>query len=588
MSQLLVVHGRDAEAVRAVTDDAVELFAALCGVRAADRLDARCTSIVVFPRMHADRAPSIARDEEGRWAAAAGVYFPEDAATALASNDRFASRVAGLEGIFVAAAGDDRTAAVATDRLGSLHAYQSVVRGCVVVATSSMVLAALGSREWDLDGCRDFLATGTVFESRTLFRGIEKLEPATIHQLRDGVVAERTRYWVLPAVLNDGAPSRDDATSLADALRGAVETAVRAHPNAAFDLTGGYDSRAVLGAALRTNAVRNTVVVGRDRDPDVVVSSAIAREYHLDHEQHRPDRDAGEWWRDAKRALALCDGEYDVLEYANILAVHERLASRFDASVNGSNGEICRGFWWGLLFPRAGERGHFDARKVAAARFLAEPQAADLLEARFDEPLLDHFEGAVRRATAGLEHHPNTAHMDAVYLTMRMQRWQGRIASATSRIWPSVSPFVFREPMEIALGMPAAMRLRNRMARRLIAQLDPRLAAMPLAQGYPAEPLGLRNVYRFWPAVTELWSRGRKKLPIVRAQTATSANPLLPLWREPEVADLLDPSRMRTASLYEPARLRAFLSAARAQTFGRIAQLGRVLTLELLARAVAT
>jgi len=322
--------------------------------------------------------------------------------------------------------------------------------------------------------------------------------------------------------------------------------------------------------------------VTRSRLPDGV----RAADTHLEHQQHRPDRSPAEWWCDAKRALALCDGEYDVLEYSNILAVHERLAAGFDASVNGSNGEICRGFWWGLLFPHAGERGHFDERRVAAARFLGDPRAADLLASRFQEPLLDHFAGVVRRATADLGGHPNTARMDAVYLRMRMQRWQGRIASATSRIWPSVSPFVFRDPMEVALGMPAPARLRNRMACRLIEHLDPRLAAMPLAQGYPAQPLRLGNAHRFWPAVAEIWRKGRKRLPVVRASAPPAANPLLPLWRSGEVAELLDPARMRTAPLYDPARLRTFLAEAREQVYGRVSQLGRVLTLELLARAV--
>ena len=134
--------------------------------------------------------------------------------------------------------------------------------------------------------------------------------------------------------------------------------------------------------------------------------------------------------------------------------------------------------------------------------------------------------------------------------------------------------------------MPTAARLRNRMACRLIEHLDPHLAEMPLAQGYPAQPLRLRNAYRFWPAVTEIWQKGRKRLPVARAPAQPPRNPLVPLWREPDFSDALDPERMRTAPLYDGARLRAFLASARDEVFGRVAQLGRVLTLELLARAV--
>ena len=81
----------------------------------------------------------------------------------------------------------------------------------------------------------------------------------------------------------------------------------------------------------------------------------------------------------------------------------------------------------------------------------------------------------------GLGTLPNTTQMDNVYLNMRMQRWQGRIASSTMRIWPCVSPFMWRLPMEAALSAPPSVRLHSRMSRRLIEHFDPRLASLPLA-----------------------------------------------------------------------------------------------------------
>ena len=47
---------------------------------------------------------------------------------------------------------------------------------------------------------------------------------------------------------------------------------------------------------------------------------------------------------------------------------------------------------------------------------------------------------AVARAGAAITQFPNTSQMDNAYLTLRMQRWQGRIASSTNQIWPALSP----------------------------------------------------------------------------------------------------------------------------------------------------
>src|SRR5262249_22641298 len=124
--------------------------------------------------------------------------------------------------------------------------------------------------------------------------------------------------------------------------------------------------------------------------------------------------------------------------------------------------------------------------RVASRRFAVSGDSG-LLAQTFPETLEDHFAGVIRRANAGLEGYPNTALMDNVYLTLRMQRWQGRIASATMRLWPCVSPFMWRRPMEIALSAAPALRARNRMSLALIRHLDPTLAGLP----YASEPSAL-------------------------------------------------------------------------------------------------
>jgi hypothetical protein len=488
-----------------------------------------------------------------------------------------------LEGSFAIAFGNAAGVWLITDRIGTLQIYRASPPGATLVCTSSLALAGMTRPEHDITGCREFLGTGTIFEDRTLWLGIRKLGPAGIYDL-NGARPGESKYWDLRDQVYGRAAGPHGVEPLAEALQQAVGTIFENYPRPVFDLTGGYDSRTVVGAALRAGRRPEAVVVGGAADADVRSAERIARLYGLRLTRLAPSPDdAGQWWSDARASLGLCDGEFDLLEYARVLHVHRRLLRDFDASVNGSNGEICKGYWWELLFPFTGRRGHFDESRIARGRFASDPGASLLLRDPGD--LVEHFTAVIRRANQGWEDLPNSSRLDNVYLTLRMQRWQGRIASATSRLWPCLSPFLFSAPMEAALATPPAGKIRHRLSRRLIEHLDPALARLPLAQGYPALPLRPSTAHLFLPLAAEIAGKSWRKL--VRRPRSAPGNPVRALWDVPEIRDLLRPDAMITALLYDSGRLRAFLDASRGEAFGAASSFGRVLTLEAASRACA-
>ena len=361
-----------------------------------------------------------------------------------------------------------------------------------------MVLAAILRPNWDPFGLRFFLATGSVFERRSLFSGIEKLPPAGVFRFAGGKAVDERKYWRLADFCFDKAQVQGDVPGLAGGLERAVAAIGSNFPDAVLDLTGGYDSRALVGAMLQDPGLRlHTVVNGAPDSGDAVVARRIAEQFGLPHERRdRGPVDPGAFWKRARQSVAMTDGECDMLLQASVVETHSALSDRFTASINGSNGEICKGQWWEVLLPHMGSRGHFDPRVVAAKRFAYGASAAGLLAFEFTDQLVDDFTGIIQRATKGMEQHPNTALMDCVYLTLRMQRWQGRIMSASAQLWPVFSPFAFREPMEMALAAPTGLKVRHRMSRRLIEYQNPKLAALPLAQGYPALPVRWNTLHR--------------------------------------------------------------------------------------------
>ena len=515
MGQFLIVQSASDGAAQATFQRGLQGFERIAGLKPSACFLAGRLAIATYSKQLSPGTGLAIEPQSGRRVCEAGLSFYrgrrghcalEELARDIgksAGDGDLAARLNDLEGIFAlaSAAATDSELTVITDRLGSLHVYMAQLEGVCVVTTSALVAAELSGAGWDLEGCREFLATGTVFETRSLFRGVSKLRPACIHRFRDGCLRSMSRYWTVEAAMFDHAPVRGTVATLAESLEEAMRTIERNFRAPLLDLTGGLDSRALLGAGLRAGSGFQTAVNGNPDCPDVVAAGRIAREFRLAHRNTIPQQADGDL-RYARQTVALTDGEADAFEYARIMRLHQSFAAEFDVSINGSNGEICKGYWWELLFPRTGWRRHLDERLLAARRFAVGP-ARDVLDHAFDESLVDQFAGTIRRANATLAGARNTAQMDNIYLTLRMQRWQGRIASSTMRIWPCVSPFMWRLPMEAALSAPIAERVHSRMSRRLIEHFDPRLASLPLAQGYPALPVRPANLHRFLPMAAE-------------------------------------------------------------------------------------
>jgi asparagine synthase (glutamine-hydrolysing) len=583
VGQVLLVQSDASGAARPAFERCLTLFRALLGLEPHDVMTDRRLAVAKLPRLAGPGSP-IQRSERGGFRVAAGTHVGGGSPDTDLRTD-----LERLDGLFFVAAGDPGEVTCATDRGGRLHVYAVEIEGAIVVSTSALVLAALVDAPLDPLACQEMLGAGSVFEDRSLFLGVRKLEPASLYTIRDGRIASRSRYWSV-AALFDGVTPAATVPALADGLVAAVRDTLACFERPIVDLTGGFDSRGIVAAAVASGRPFQCVVNGRDEDGDVRSAEAIARQLGVHLLRLRPGLDFGARPLPAiDRAVALTDGEFDAAEYADVLEIHERLARQGDATVNGSAGEVCRGYWWDLLSPHTGSTTHFDHAR-AARRFVPDDWADGILAAPAAPSLARHFEDVIRRANSGLEHLPNTVRADNVYLTLRMQRWAGRLASATDRIWPCATPFMFRRPLEAALTAPISVRARNRMARALIDRLDPALAALPMAGGYPASPIRLSNAHRFLPLLAENAAKAVQRARRAFGKTASrppSASAAAVLWAQEEVPALLLPARMSTAGLYDPAALAAFFEASKAPGFAEPRKLGRILTLELVAQALS-
>jgi hypothetical protein len=356
------------------------------------------------------------------------------------------------------------------------------------------------------------------------------------------------------------------------------------------DLTGGYDSRLLLLGLLERGIQFDNTVAGASDSPDVITAKAIARQLGLNltpvEEQAQFDID------DFNQALRLCDGEYNAFDCARIMRNQAPFTNNHGASLNGSFGEVARGYWWELLWPHLDKKAPLNAEMLARKRFGAVP-FVDVFKAPPSTTLAQHLTGVVSRTVAPFGDLPLASQMDYLYLTMRMQRWQGRIASNTNQIWPAMAPFGFTSVLTPMLAAQTSSRFRSLLPRYMFAQRHEILANIPLEHGYPPTVAKLSNIHRFTPVYFHYQHKVLQKIAAkFRPAASATAPPLTARARYQSLFDqgldnLLAALRVLDSPVFEETTTRALLSSSTPLGGYKLVQWERMITLEYSLRALS-
>jgi hypothetical protein len=502
-----------------------------------------------------------------------------------------------LQGVFSLLIVDlrSRRVHVVTDRCGSLHVYYRRFPDGYAVCSSSAVLALCADSRLDPIAVHEFVATGIVYEERSLWADVQKIGPATVLTFDGSGVDEQT-YWTFSEV---DAEKLNLEEAVEQTHHGLVEV-LKALPDGdqplISDLTGGYDSRLLLAGLLDAGRPFRTTVSGSTSDhPDVVVAGRIASEFGLQHQHVMSERVPSAEEFDA--ALRMTDGEYDAFDYARILHTHRLLSAGNRMSLNGSFGELARGYWWELLWPNLAQHRSLDAEMVARRRFAAVAYDASIFDVAGQLNLRSHMAEVVSHAIRPIAGFPNTSQMDCVYFTLRMQRWQGRIGSSTNQLWPAFPPIGFAQVLDPILAARAKTRFRSLLVRRLFARFAPRLSRLPLEHGYPPMPATAMNLWRFAPVLAHYGGKVVSKVSarLAAGNSARVAEPAPALALRPENAAIFCDTDMavwmrspllQETGLFRPEPLRAMLNPDGTASGGQVEQWRRLATVEALLRTV--
>ena len=546
-----------------------------------------------FGRIHGYQpsTATLADHGDGTWLVYAGTWLHKtdptliDAPTLLARYLAVGAEVLAreLEGVFSIVISDARTQSIVviTDPMGSLHTYLRQTGDGFCVSTSSIALSNNG--KLDPVGLAEYLATGIIYEDRSLWQGARKLSAASITVIQGGKLST-SHYWHIAQALTPRLCLEDAAESLMTNLVSTLRQLGSRFKPGVSDLTGGYDSRLLLCGILASGIEFDYTVAGASDSADVVTAKAIASQLglRLNHVENSSEFSLARF----EQAISLSDGEYNAFDFARILESQGPMAQKYAMSLNGSFGEVARGYWWELLWPHVDKVRPMDAALLARKRFGAVP-FVDVLKQPPFESMVAHLTGVVQRTVAPFQDFALGSQMDAVYLSMRMQRWQGRIASNTNQIWPALSPLGFTHVLSPILASPPSARFRSLMSRHIFSKWNPTLANIPLEHGYPPAVATLGNLHKFAPIVGSYYDKVVKKVAArigtakpAAASTAPTLSERYGVLLNAPGCSLLQAPKLLASGLFDEARLLNFLKSTTPISGPALEQWQRLVSLE--------
>jgi hypothetical protein len=287
------------------------------------------------------------------------------------------------------------------------------------------------------------------------------------------------------------------------------------------------------------------------------------------------------------------DGWRSAFDFLTSLINLRHLGETHPLLLGGGGAEHFRNLWWQQEFLRAGRTTQVNYRNLIEMRILDRIDL-DVLPSDPLEDVRAAIEDYLRREVErGRESLNNTTKLD--YLGgFKVVGVFGTTVSTAQGVQRIILPHYFRRTFVLMTSLPYRYRNHHRFHRALLERLHPEAAAVQTTSGGPGVPVRLQTLPQYLPYVESVARRAANKLsnrylkrpiwpgrPIPRYPRRTW---YAALARELRAEGILDPARMVSAPLYDPAKLRRFVEAAMSPDFSRDALLGRIVTCEVSLR----
>jgi len=363
-------------------------------------------------------------------------------------------------------------------RLGAEHVFVGPsVDAFECVASDPSLVAAVVGVDPDWTALTEDIRLGYRLGRRTPF--------ARVHRLcaNESAVAEGHAGRVEELV--------PESLTADEAIERLVETArTTIEPAAAFELTGGVDSRLVLAVALAAGVKPElAVTLGPEDSEDVLLARALCDAAGMRHERIEIRADASALYEDGRAFARASAFGANVVNYAWLPSVYEHMNTLRSAQVSGVGGECSGSFFDTRLDPYIARLG-LDAwwlgqrlsvpGAVGAPTLFTGPTAS-----RVRRETGEDLASAVRGNAAFRRR------LDGVYRQQRIRQWASPVLRASSA-WYGVRAPLMSDPY-VAWALSLSDEHRGRPAQReLIERLGVTIRGVPYTTGRARVSRGAR------------------------------------------------------------------------------------------------
>lgn len=352
-----------------------------------------------------------------------------------------------------------------------------------VLSTSLLAaLDALPRLRFDAQGVYEFAFNVVPVGDDTVFEELKLLGPGTLLELTEG----GTRAHPLAKPLPDRTDSRPLAERLVthrDLLARTVEDHVRAFGDAIHcPLSGGLDSRLLLGAFRASGATPHVYVYGPATSEDVQIARAIAAAEGFAIEWI--DKEAAPLPPDAfAEQVAANFAGFDALPtFGNIFDNGGHLAARDHRhpagglAASGGCGEVYRDFFYMADRPSSAD--------AVARTFFARFIVSDATDAFDPQAFVARIATKLGEAAGSEDGRLSRTQVEQLYPRIRCRSLFGREISLESRLGAYFMPFLDHRIVAEALTLPMPLKQAGRFEGALLNSIDPALARHPSTYGH--------------------------------------------------------------------------------------------------------
>lgn len=348
------------------------------------------------------------------------------------------------------------------DALGAYPLYVTNVDGGQLVSNSAEVLhvARGGAGSMSVPVLASLLGGGWSLSGHPIWEGIERISAG----VGPGAAAR---------IVGTGFDA-DRAAAVLTASMGAL--ADWPERPSVVPVTGGRDSRLVLGAALAAGIDFETTTGGEPGHPDVEIGQELARVAAVPHRilEHDPHGSVMSDWRRAAELLSLTTSGTSSLSDAAGFPFGPRLGPLV-LWHSGQGGEVARSYY-GLGTDEPVEQLYraFVGRNPVRTELLGE-EGQQLVRGQIEDFVGEQLEAGVAPIDVP----------DMFYLQRRMGTWAGPSHGAVEYVRDTTSPLWSHRLLRDELGLPARDRAREVFHLEVLKRLAPQLVDVPFEDGRP-------------------------------------------------------------------------------------------------------